>query len=202
MGFFKKIFGPSQKEVWMEVAKNMGGGFIEGGFTKPHMIVVRHHNWEIVLDTEHRDNDTYTRMRVAFVNTSGIDFKVYQKSFFSTIGKSLGMQDIAIGNEAFDNDFIVKGNNEKLIIKLLSDAHLRGAISSQLEYSSLEIKDDEGWFGKSFPKGIDQIYFEQYGLVKEPTALKNMVRLSTLLLDRLVEIEAISSKSAGINLKE
>src|SRR5215207_7164954 len=34
MRFFKRIFGPSQEEVWRRVSSEMGAEFIKGGFFK------------------------------------------------------------------------------------------------------------------------------------------------------------------------
>ena len=48
----------------------------------------------------------------AFVDPEGFRFTVYRKGIFSDIGKWFGMQDIEIGDEDFDRDFILKSNQE------------------------------------------------------------------------------------------
>ena len=42
-----------------------------------------------------------------YVNPDGFRFKIYRKSIFTGIGKALGMQDVDIGDEEFDREFVV-----------------------------------------------------------------------------------------------
>ncbi|MCP4521909.1 MAG: hypothetical protein GY827_09520 [Cytophagales bacterium] len=205
MSFLKKIFGPSQKEVWMEVAKSVGGDFVEGsGLADPHTIIVKHHNWEIVVDHYAERDHEYIRVRIPVVNTSNILLMIYEESFLSSIGKVLGAQDILIGNKQFDDKFMIKGNNTELITQLFSNEYLRESIVSTEKFS-LVIGDEKKRKGmeKSFPVGVSEIRFEEsITTLKDPIKLKSLIELSYLLLDTLVEIEAISSKDAGISLKE
>lgn len=34
MSFFKGLFGPSRDEIWQQVAEDMGGEFLKGGFLR------------------------------------------------------------------------------------------------------------------------------------------------------------------------
>ena len=80
-------------------------------------------------------------MRTPFVNSDGLRFKIYRKGFFSSIGKLLKMQDIEIGDASFDDQFIIKGNNEEKVKLLLNDATLKLLIQKQPRIL-FEIRDE------------------------------------------------------------
>lgn len=35
MGILRSIFGPAKDEIWSQIARDIGGEFIEGGSRKP-----------------------------------------------------------------------------------------------------------------------------------------------------------------------
>ncbi len=202
MSFLENIFGSSQREIWMELAQSVKGDLIEAsGYAKSPMIVLKHHNWEIVIDYYAENNNGYTRVRIPVVNTSNVHLTLYKENFLSSIGKVLGTQDILIGNKQFDDKFMIKGNNEKLITQLFSNEHLRELVMLRTGNFSLAIREEVRWLKKSFPTGVDEIYFVENGILKDSIELKELIKLFRTLLDNLLEIEAISSKSAGISLK-
>jgi len=193
MSFLYDLFGPSKKEIWSKIAYDIGGRFKEGGFWERSHISYRHDNWEIVLDTFSRNSGkhskTYTRMRAPFANRDGLYFKIYRESFFAGVGKYFGMQDLEIGDDFFDEHFIIKGNSEQQIARLLKDDDLKALIErhDQIHFS---IRDDEGFFGSKYPDGVEELYFECRGTIKNPERLKDMFDLFALTLERLVQIDS------------
>ncbi len=95
MGVLRSIFGPSRKEIWTQISKEIGGDFSEGGFFGKDVLRYQHGEWEIFLDIyttgSGSSSSTYTRMRAPFVNKDNMKFKVYREGFFSPIGKYFGM---------------------------------------------------------------------------------------------------------------
>ena len=94
MGVLKSIFGPSKDEIWAQIARDLGGDLIDGGFWGKDVLVYKHGEWQILLDTYtvsdgHGRPTTYTRMRAPFVNKDGLYFKIYREGFFSSIVKFL-----------------------------------------------------------------------------------------------------------------
>ena len=79
------------------------------------------------------------------INTKKFNFKIYRRGVASNIGKALGIQDIDIGYDYFDNDFIIKGNDEILLRRLFQNHQMRNLIEKQSRIV-LEIKDNEGSF--------------------------------------------------------
>ena len=204
MGLLKEIFGPSKKDIWEQIAQEIGGEYIDGGFWKKDGLRLQHREWELLLDTFTRGSNnnsrTYTRLRVPFLNKDGLRFKIYHESIFSSIGKFLGAQDIEIGDPYFDDTFIIKGNNENTIYKLLKDEQLKNLFMNQPKVL-IEIKNNEGWFGPHYPEGVDVLYFESYGVMKKKDELFNLFELFSTLLDRLVHIDSAYENNPGIELK-
>ena len=200
----KNIFGPSKKEIWSQIANDIGGDYIEGGFWERDTLRYTYGEWEILLDTYSQSNGnsstTYTRIRVPFINKDQLRFKIYKEHFFSPVGKFFGMQDILINDAYFDDHYIIQGNNEQKIKFLLKDTTLKKMINKQPKIH-LEIKNDEGWFGQKFPKNVDQVYFQCTGIIKEKKKLLDLFDLFSTLLDRLVAIDSAYEDHPKIRLK-
>ena len=47
----KSIFGHSKDEIWGQIATDIGGEFIEGGFWGKDVLIYKHGEWQILLDT-------------------------------------------------------------------------------------------------------------------------------------------------------
>jgi len=95
------LFGPSKKEVWEQLSKEVNADYIEGGFFKGGMVEAHVDNWVVLFDTysvgSSNNVRTYTRIRAPFENIDSFYFKIYRKGLFSDLGKLLGMQDISVG---------------------------------------------------------------------------------------------------------
>ncbi|GAC1474740.1 MAG: hypothetical protein NVSMB9_25690 [Isosphaeraceae bacterium] len=197
------IFGVSQDEVWRQLCSEIGADFVKGGFWKAGKVQAHVGPWTMTLDTytvsDGHSHVTYTRMRAPYVNTDGFRFKIYRKGFFSGIGKLLGMQDIEIGDSELDEAFIIQGTDEGRVRNLLADPRLRALILAQPSIS-LRVKDDEGWFGASFPEGVDELHFQVVGVIKDVERLKGLFDLFALLLERLCQIGSSRKGEPGVTL--
>ncbi|RKU10751.1 DUF3137 domain-containing protein [Candidatus Poribacteria bacterium] len=200
----KSVFGPSKDEIWTQIAADIGGEFIEGSFWGKDVLIYKHGEWQILLDTYVVSTGTssfpLTRMRAPFINKDGLYFKISREGFFSSIGKFFGMQDIEIGDPFFDKQFIIKGSDPEKIKLLLADDRIKGLCQTQPKIH-LSIKDDEGWFGTDFPEGVDELYFECVGVIKETALLKALFGLFCLILQRLVQIDSAYADDPQVILK-
>lgn len=187
----RQVFGPSKEEIWSQLSREIGADYEEGGFFKDGKVVLSHRQWEITLDTytvhTGKSYVTYTRMRAPFVNRDGFRFKIYRKNIFSGIGKLFSVQDIEVGDAFFDDQFIIQGEPEHMVDRLLSNSVIRQLIQGQPDIH-LQIKDDEGWFSKSFPEGVDELYFEVVGVIKDKERLKKLFDLFSAVLDELCRL--------------
>tara|TARA_B100000809_G_scaffold67681_1_gene64737 strand:- start:6421 stop:7035 length:615 start_codon:yes stop_codon:yes gene_type:complete len=203
MGFLRDIFGPSKDEIWQQVANEIGGQFENGGIFGKDALRFQSGQWELTLDTytvSHGDSrSTYTRMRAPFVNQDNIRFKIYEEGIFAAIGKVFGMKDIEIGHSFFDKKFIVKSNSEDKIKKLLQDKKLKQLINYQNDIL-FSVRGDDGWFGKSFPEGVDELYFECAWVMKDLEDIKKLFELFTHTLELLVELDSAYAANSRIKL--
>jgi hypothetical protein len=112
MGVLRSIFGPSREEIWRALSDQIGARYVEGGFWKGDKVQATHGPWTVTLDTytvsTGKVTIVYTRMRAPYVNPDGFRFTVYRRGMFSDIATRLGMQDVEVGHEAFDRDFVIK----------------------------------------------------------------------------------------------
>jgi hypothetical protein len=191
MGAVRNLFGPSKREIWQQLSTDLGARFVDGGFWKGDKVVATHGQWTVTLDTHAvstgKTTVVFTRMRAPYVNPGGLRFTIYRKGVFSGIGKWFGMQDIEIGDAPFDEDFIIKGTDESQVRSLFSGAKIRDLVSKQREIH-LTVKDDVGWFGPTFPEGVDELHFQVVGIIKDIDRLKLLYDLFAETLEQLCRI--------------
>ncbi|MGB8981448.1 MAG: hypothetical protein WCC12_06205 [Anaerolineales bacterium] len=204
MGLIREIFGPSKGEIWSQLSQEIGAEYEEGGFLKAGKVVLSHRQWEITLDTYtvHSGNShiTYTRMRAPYVNRDGFRFNIYRKNIFSGIGKLFGMEDIEIGDSFFDDEFIIQGEPEHLVKSLLTNGEVRRLIESQPDIH-FQVKDDEGWFRQTFPEGVDELYFQVVGVIKDKERLKGLFDLFAAVLDHLCRLGSAYESAPDVRLE-
>jgi hypothetical protein len=198
------LLGPSRKDVWQKLSDEISARYVSGGFWHGDKVVAEHGEWTLTLDTfavsTGKVTIVYTRMRAPYVNPGGFRFNVYRKSVFSGIAKFFGMQDIEIGDAAFDHDFIIKATNESRVRELLANPTIRELIAQQKNIA-LSVKDDEGWFGAKFPDGVDELHFAVVGVIKDIDRLKLLFDLFAETLDQLHRIGAAETRPANVKLK-
>jgi hypothetical protein len=196
-------FGPSKDEVWRQLSEEIGAEFVKGGFWKGgSKVQVYLEPWTVTLDLGYSQDDgesRTTRIRAPYVNPDGFRFKIFRRSVFSDLGKLLGMQDIEVGDPAFDEAFIIKGNNEERVRDLFGKPKIRQMIQDQRQIR-LEVKDSEGWFGPRFPEDVDELHFEVLGVIKDVERLKALFDLFAAVLDQLCRIGSAYKQDAGVEL--
>jgi hypothetical protein len=191
MGVLRQIFGPSKEEVWQQLSSEIGADYVKGGLWKGGKVVAKVKEWTVTLDTytvsTGKSSTTYTRLRAPYVNRDGFRFTIYRKGLFSELGKFFGMQDIQVGQPALDRDFIVKSNNVTKVRSLLANEKICQLISDQPSFY-LTVKDDEGWFTAHFPEGVDELYFQVIGVIKDLARLKALYDLFAEILNYLCHL--------------
>lgn len=201
------LYGPSRREIWQKLSTEVGGKHIDGNFWKGDKVQATHGQWTITLDTFTQITSTgktnmvipFTRMRAPYVNKDGFRFTIYRRGFFSDVAKFFGMQDIQVGHEPIDRDFIIKGTDEAKLKALFSNARLRELLLSQPQVH-LTVKDDEGYFGTAFPQGVDELLFIVAGQIKDLEQLKQLYELFAEMLDQLCQIGSAYEKDPQVKL--
>ena len=203
MGVLHRVFGPSRKTIWTQLSTEIGAQYKDGGFWKGDKVQATHGAWTVTLDTyavsTGKVTVVYTRMRAPYVNPSGFRFKVYRTGVLSPVGKWFGMQDIEVHDEPFDREFIIKGTDENRVRELFANPKVRELVALQKDIQ-FEVKDDEGWFGPSFPEGVDELSFVVVGVIKDVDRLKLLYELFAETLEQLCRIGAAYEQAPDVAL--
>lgn len=191
MGVLRRLFGPSKEEIWRQLSEQIGAQYVESSFWKGDKVEATHGEWTVTLDSYAVHTGkvviVFTRMRAPYVNPGGFRFSVFRRHAFSGVARWLGLQDIEVGDEPFDDQFIVRGNDENRVRELFANPRIRELLSSQPDVH-FDVKDDEGWFGPKFPEGVDELHFAVGGTIKDIERLKLLYELFAETLDQLCRI--------------
>lgn len=201
MTVLRRMFGPSQREIWRQLSDEIDARFVQGGFLKGDKVQASHGAWTVTLDkyvvSTGKVTIVYTRMRAPYVNPDGFRFRVYRTGLFSDLGKLLGMQDVEVGHPDFDRDFIIKGTDEGKLRQLFASPKIRALIEAQKDID-FSVKDDEGWFGATFPDGVDELAFQVVGVIKDVERLKKLYDLFGETLDELCRMGSAYESDPGV----
>jgi hypothetical protein len=200
----RKLFGPSQAEIWNLLAQQIGGEFTQGQWWKNrNRVDVQVGQWIVTLDTytvsTGKSSITFTRLRAPFVNRDGFRFTITRAGIFNPIARKLGFQDVEIGDAAFDKAFVIKTNDESRVRTFLADTELRRQIALQPKIT-LSVLDDEGYFGAHFPDGVDELNFHTIGVIKDLVILQQLFELFATTLNRLCHIGSAYEDDPKIRL--
>lgn len=161
--------------AWRQLANELGAEFISGGALHSSKVLAHVRQWTLTLDTysvpSGDSSTTYTRLRSPLQNKDGFQFTLFREGLIGKLEKVLGAQDIEIGVEDFDHDFVIQGNNEPRLRALLLDVKIRQLIQGQRSIK-LSLKGEE-------------LRFEAQGVIKDVPRLKSLFELFGELLDRL-----------------
>jgi hypothetical protein len=197
----RTLFGPSTRTLWRQLSEEIGAKYVDGW--RGTKVQAAHGDWTVTLDSYvvpvGKAFMHFTRMRAPYVNPEGFRFTIYRRSIFSGMGTWLGMQDIEVGDRAFDEEFIIKGTHEERVRSLFADPKVRELIVAQRSLH-LTVKDDEGWFGASFPDGVDELHFAVPGLIRDLDRLKQLYELFAAVLDRLCAIGSAYDRDPRVAL--
>lgn len=208
MGFFKSLFSSKREEIWASLSARIGGELVPGkSWFGGERLQAQAGEWTVTLD-EYTTmvmagkvpiHIPHTRMRAPFPNPSGFRFSIYRASAFSSLASLLGMQDIQVGFPEFDDDFVVKGNNEPLVIELCGSERLRALMAGQPKFQ-LSIRDDEGWFGTRYPPSVDVLVFDVAETIRDVDRLKGLYDVFAETLDRLSRMGLAGPGTGGVSL--
>ncbi len=126
----KRMSGASAEDVFEPFARHVSGRVEEpppGWFglkLKPPSVWFEHAGLPAVLRIEvegaGKHQVAYTVLEFTLAEASPVDLRVYPQGLFQKLGKWLGMQDIEVGDAAFDEHFVVQASRESAAATFLS----------------------------------------------------------------------------------
>jgi hypothetical protein len=193
VGLMRDLFGPSKEEIWSQLAAQIGGEFTAGGWFGTDVVQARVGDWILTLDTytvsTGKSSVTYTRFRAPFANKDGFTFVINRAGPLTPVGKFFGMQDLEIGEPVFDGAFVIQSNNPGKVGAMLANARIRELLQAQPRVG-FQVQDDQGWFGPSFPEGVDQLYFQVHGTMRDLGELRGLYDLFSDVLNTLCHLDS------------
>jgi hypothetical protein len=144
MNILKSLAQPFiyRRKIWEQLAKEIGAQFYRDSRLSVCLVM---EEWFIYLE-EYRnvpDSPVSVRMRAPYQDKNGFRFAISRKNMFSEIGKLFGMQDVNIGHAVFDDEFIIKSNDEEKVRAFFDNPRLRQLVVQAQPYVSFEIREGE-----------------------------------------------------------
>lgn len=170
------------KLAWENFAHKVNGSHTQEKHTKFGRIISNTGPWVFILDTfpraDHTDESSlrsiwYTRMRAPIENSEGFLYTVYSSTFVSEIGKLLGMQDVTIGEPLFDDQFIIKSNDENRAQSILGNEKITSSLML-FPKVQLRIKTENRFLGSFHPDAGNEVYFETERVISDTTRLESL----------------------------
>jgi hypothetical protein len=127
--------------AWQELAERNGLTFDRGSWLRMPSVLGVYRGRSVLLDTftrgYGRNRTTFTRVRLPLKSPSGLTLEISEENLFTRIGKTFGMKEIETGDQELDARFVIKGQPENDILRLLMQGNLRQKL---LETPALNIK--------------------------------------------------------------
>jgi hypothetical protein len=179
--------GGQLNEAYKTVAQNHDGLYIAGGLFSRPSVRFTHMGTRVLLDiysTRGEHETYYTQLHFRWPEQK-LRFEVFPENAMSTLGKLLGTQDIIIGHDDFDRDYIIRGNDESLIAELLTPA-----VQAQINQLRGFLGNNDIYVGSK----AGTLLVKKLSLIRAVNSLERFVQLGLELYH-----EVISLGSEGID---
>ncbi len=197
MSFLSNIFRSETKENWQQLAVEIGGNFVDGGFWNKDIVELKYRNSTITLDVYQQrygnKHIPHTRIRCPFVSINEFKFNITTENALTHAGKIFGIKDVMIDVPKFDDEFYLKSRTKDKFVNFLKSEIIQ---KSYLELAKndilgleIQISDDKPNFSlQTRPRNVYWIYCEKIKVESKVETLKLWFDLCKLTLDRLIEI--------------
>lgn len=189
--------------VWREFADELGGKIQEAPPGRKESIAqltieVPERPWTITFipfQPRGRSNKPGTVALVPYKPEDAFAFAVYTEKWRARAKKILlGMQDLQIGDEAFDTRFIVQGNDKANIVDIFADFDLRDLMLMQPDLVLRTVgpgaRRHPTW---EVPEGHNVLEYTQEERVEDFGHLKAIHDLLVRILDQMCAVGATTS---------
>jgi hypothetical protein len=161
------------QKAWADLAERIGVNCEVGGFFSRPVVTGVYQRHQIKLDSfeqrSGKNSHTYTRIVVLLNNAASFRMSISQEGLFSKLGKKLGMQDIATGDDEIDQRYLIKGEPEADVLRVLSSLGMRQRL---LEAPAIHIEI----------RGME-VYYQKQGFETDPNKLISLLDLMCAFAD-------------------
>lgn len=187
----------SHKKLITEFHEAIGGDMVFGKWGSGPFLVLKYKGFELVYDyyvvSTGQSAVTYSRMRTLMRCHNAFELKVSKEGVFAKLGKILGAQDIQIGDEFFDEKYMIKSNDEVLASRLLNNHEIKSRFNFNHNFNLHFVKKDS--LGLKAFEGQKGLGFYSTHLIKHQIELENLIELFKYIIDELLEMDVITEGS-------
>ncbi|MEY2807440.1 MAG: hypothetical protein ACK57N_09330 [Planctomycetia bacterium] len=192
----------SREAAWRELCRSEGGVYTLGASGAPR-VEIHDGPWTITLDDHAFAEDGvhrhHTRMRAPFVAVDGLSFRLRRRTLWDELRRIVAIDPVSTSDPTFDARHSGEANDPARLAAFLADHKLRNALlaADVREYS---VKHREEGFGARLPDGVDELYLEVDGIVREHERLLSMRAALKRGLARLVELGSAEPRDPLVRL--
>ncbi|HEY9758156.1 MAG TPA: hypothetical protein V6C97_23525 [Oculatellaceae cyanobacterium] len=185
------VFG--WKSVWMDLAEEMQGEFTDGTYLTEAKLPLQTKPWKVHMKMHsHPIGKSIAETTVIALPYKPMhEFKValHNSSAMEEVGKIFGVQDVVVGEAAFDKAFIVQGSNPALLREVFADAALCELFLNQKAVNLTTIDHQHKNYGINPPSGVNVLAFAEKGAINSFDRLNGIFELLTATIERLVHLD-------------
>jgi len=189
----------------MEYADEHKGTFDDGQKLFVMRVPVEGKPWSITFHMHQKGvGGAVTDSSSAFLpyKTKGsLSFDLFNRSLAADASKVFGAQDIEIGEDEFDREYIIKGSDEKLVKRIFASARVQELIKLQ-PHLKLFIQDEPKELAEhgSVPPGIHVLAFRDKSAINSYERLSLVNDLMLAVLDEMLAADAASPQDPNFDI--
>lgn len=193
---FSRMLRGKHHDVWKQFALDSDGTYIEGNGSSHGEVRFDVHGHSAVLEADVTMVMVgkilvpvlSSRFVVQLPAVSTHRFSVSAAGFGSALARWFGAQDIAVGDDTFDDAFVLKGVDPVFVQQIFADTALR-ILCQRASFGTLQRRDDKQLWSDPTP-GIDPLELSIPGFVDDADKLQTCCQLFTAALGRQPEVTA------------
>jgi hypothetical protein len=172
-----------KRELWKEISNEFNGKFIishnSGNGLEVLKIDIPYKNLEIKLS----ESDTQPlKFRISFISHVDYELIIGYKDSIDRLLKRLGKKEIELGNEKFDNKYLIKSKDSELTKKIIT----QDIIDNFLKYNIYSLA-----YTTEYKSRTSNLISVICRTVDDKLTIVEMIRLHMSIIDKLIESKLI-----------
>lgn len=135
------------QEKWARAASILGLGYFTSGLMGSGTISGKRKGHQVAVTTftkgSGKNSQTYTRYSVCYQKSFPFKFSIGRQGFMHGLGEIFGKHDIEVGNATFDDQILVKGDENERIINFLTMDRQRLILNMIHSYQDVSFSNQE-----------------------------------------------------------
>jgi hypothetical protein len=184
----------------MDLAEEFKGEFLESGHGVTVRVPVADKPWRLAFKMHTNGfakvaTET-TVVAAPFVARHPFKFSIRNSGTMEELVKILGMQDIVIGHDAFDKEYIIQGNHPEQVKEFFACAELREKIQAQKAINLSIVDSRAKQLGMTPPPHENVLTFVEKGAINSYGRVTSLLELMVHTLERLQGLGIASAEVA------